>query len=145
MNPETIEEYLETIYKISNGSLKQPVRTLEIAKKMNLKPSTVTEALPILKKEGYLLYKPYYGVILTKKGKKMGRNIVRKHRVLEVFLEQYFSLDKNKMHDKACQMEHIFDSEMINKLCKELGAPNICPDGHRIPSCHKKNCPLEDK
>jgi DtxR family transcriptional regulator, Mn-dependent transcriptional regulator len=143
MNLETCEEYLETIYKISKGSLKKPAHTGEIAKKMGLSPPTVTEVLPILEKQGYLIYKPYYGVKLTEKGMKMGRNIVRTHRVLEVFLQQYFSMDLNTLHNKACQMEHIFDSKMIDEMCKRLGAPTKCPHGNDIPSCYKEHCPLE--
>ncbi|MFO7678279.1 MAG: metal-dependent transcriptional regulator [Thermoplasmatota archaeon] len=143
MNLETCEEYLETIYKISNGSVRKLVKTGEIAKKMGLSPPTVTEVLPILEKQGYLTYKPYYGIILTEKGMKMGRKIVRTHRILEVFLQEYFSMDLTTMHNKACQLEHIFDSAMINEMCKKLGAPTKCPHGNDIPTCTNKYCPLE--
>ncbi len=143
MNRETREEYLETIYKISGGSTDSPVRTGEIAKEMDLSPPTVTEILPQLEEEGYLKYKPYYGVTLTKKGLEIGMIIVRTHRVLEVFLQQYFSLEPEDMHEKACQMEHIFDIDMIDEMCKRLGAPAKCPHGNDIPGCNKDNCPLE--
>ncbi len=142
MNRETREEYLETIYKISGGSVDRPVHTGEIAKKMELSPPTVTEILPLLEKEGYLRYKPYHGVKLTQKGRHLGMTIVRNHRVLEVFLDQYFSISKDKIHEKACQMEHIFDKDMINEMCKRLGAPTKCPHGNDIPECDKENCPF---
>jgi DtxR family transcriptional regulator, Mn-dependent transcriptional regulator len=144
MNQETCEEYLETIYKISNGSLKRAVHTGEIAKKIGVSPPTVTEVLPILEKKGYLSYKPYYGVQLTEDGLTLGKTIVRTHRILEVFLKKNFSMDLATMHEKACQMEHIFDSAMIDELCKKLGAPHKCPDGNNIPKCTKQSCPLEN-
>ncbi|MFW6142543.1 MAG: metal-dependent transcriptional regulator [Candidatus Saliniplasma sp.] len=143
MNRETSEEYLETIYKLSNGSTEESVRTGEIAKEMGFAPATVTEVLPKLEEEGYLVYRPYYGVTLTKKGLDLGMNVVRIHRVLEVFLERYFSLDSEQLHEKACLMEHIFDKDMIDEMCKRLGGPTECPHGNEIPSCRKKNCPLE--
>lgn len=143
MNQETCEEYLESIYILTNGSVKKIVKTGEIAKKMGLTPPTVTEVLPNLEKKGYLTYKPYYGIQLTKKGIKIGRSIVRTHRVLEVFLHQYFSMDLNTLHTKACQLEHIFDSKMIDEICKRLGAPTKCPHGNDIPSCYNKHCPVQ--
>ncbi len=143
MNQETREEYLETIYKISGGSTERSVRTGEIAKAMNLAPPSVTEILPLLEEEGYLVYKPYYGVKLTSKGLDIGMRIVRTHRVLEVFLDEYFDLDVEDMHEKACQMEHIFDKEMIDEMCKRLGAPTRCPHGNDIPACDKTECPVE--
>ncbi len=143
MNRETREEYLETIYKISDGSTESSVRTGEIAKEMGLSPPTVTEILPQLEEQGYLNYKPYYGVTLTKKGLDVGMTIVRTHRVLEVFLKKYFSLPPEEMHQKACQMEHIFDIDMIDEMCKRMGAPTKCPHGNDIPGCKKDSCPLE--
>ena len=142
MNKETREEYLETIYKISGGSTEKSVHTGEIAKEMGLAPPSVTEVLPMLEESGYISYKPYYGVKLTEKGRKEGMQILRTHRVLEVFLERYFSLEPDAMHEKACQMEHIFDSDMIDEMCKRLGAPNKCPHGNEIPGCNKDNCPV---
>lgn len=145
MNPETREEYLEAIFKLSKGSTDIAVRTGEIAKHMGLSPPSVTEILPILESEGYIRYKPYYGVKLTEAGSEVGKRIVRTHRVLEVFLDEYFSLSPEDMHDKACQMEHIFDSDMIDEICERLGAPEVCPHGNEIPSCEKNSCPLDQE
>ncbi|MFO7792527.1 MAG: metal-dependent transcriptional regulator [Candidatus Saliniplasma sp.] len=143
MNKETREEYLENIYKLSLEREKEKVKTGEIADKMGLSPPTVTEVLPVLDEEGYIEYIPYYGVKLTEDGVNLGKNIVRTHRVLEVFLKRYFSLDQDQLHEKACQMEHIFDEEMIDEMCKRLGAPGRCPHGKKIPSCDFEECPVE--
>ncbi|MGM0404630.1 MAG: metal-dependent transcriptional regulator [Thermoplasmatota archaeon] len=143
MNKETREEYLENIYKLSLEREKENVKTGEIADKMGLSPPTVTEVLPVLEEEGYIEYIPYYGVKLTEDGESLGKNIVRTHRVLEVFLKKYFSLDRDRLHEKACQMEHIFDEEMIDEMCKRLGAPEKCPHGKKIPPCDFEECPVE--
>lgn len=142
MNKDTKEEYLEALYKLYTNS--ESIKTGKIAEALEVSPPTVTEVLPVLEEEGYLKYKPYYGVKLTDKGLEEGRRLVRTHRVLEVFLDKYFSLDKSRIHEKACQMEHIFDMDMINLICKRMGAPEVCPHGKKIPPCDLEECPVGD-
>lgn len=138
MKKETKEEYLETLYKLYKDGERDTIKTGEIAEHLEVSPPTVTEVLPMLESEGYLEYNPYYGVKLTEEGFNEGKRIVRSHRILEVFLKNYFSLDEEILHDKACQMEHIFDAEMINILENELGNPETCPHGNKIPPYEKK-------
>jgi len=143
MNKETKEEYLETLYKLSLEDQNKKVKTGEIAKALSVSSPSVTEILPKLEEEDYIVYRPYHGVELTKKGLKEGRRIVRTHRVLEVFLDEYFDISDDKMHEKACELEHIFDIEMIEEMCERLGGPSVCPHGNKIPSCVNEECPLE--
>lgn len=144
MNKETREEYLETLYKLSiKNKGGRNIRTNEIAEMLNVSPSTVTEVLPILEKDGYAEYLPYYGVKLTEKGRELGKRIVRTHRLIEVFLNRFFTIDKKKLHKKACQLEHVFDLDMINEMCRRMGAPKRCPHGRKIPFCEIKKCPLD--
>lgn len=144
MKKETKEEYLETLYKLSLED-DSPVKTGEIAKDLNVSSPSVTEILPKLEEEGYVVYRPYHGVELTEKGLKEGRRIVRTHRVLEVFLEEFFDISDDEMHEKACELEHIFDLQMIDEICERMGAPSVCPHGNKIPTCTDKDCPLEEK
>lgn len=143
MNKETKEEYLEILFKLAKGKEDDRIKTGQIAKELGLKPPTVTEVLPKLEEEGLLEYIPYHGVRLKDKGKEMGKNIVRTHRVLEVFLKRYFDLEDDILHEKACQMEHIFDEKMINEMCRRLGVPEECPHGNDIPPCKEVECPVE--
>ncbi len=140
MKRETEEEYLETMYKLYKGSKGDNIKTGEIADHLGVSPPTVTEVLPKLEEESYIEYIPYHGVKLTEKGYTEGERIVRSHRILEVFLKKYFSLDEEILHDKACQLEHIFDAEMIDILCEKLGRPSNCPHGNEIPSCNDESC-----
>ncbi len=144
MNKNTREEYLEALYKLSAQNEKEEVKTGEIAEAMGVAPPSVTEVLTGLDEDGFVEYIPYKGARLTEKGKEEGKRIVRTHRVLEVFLVEYFSMDGEAIHEKACEMEHIFDMEMIDTMCERLGAPTQCPHGKPIPSCSETECPVED-
>ncbi len=142
MNKETREEYLETLYKLSTKK-EEPLKTGEIADDLGISSPSVTEVLPKLEEEGLVEYRPYQGVKLTDKGLEEGKKIVRTHRVLEVFLDEFFSISREEVHDKACELEHIFDMEMIDEMCERLGAPTECPHGKEIPSCRSDGCPVD--
>ncbi len=145
MNEETKEEYLEALYKLSLSQERDKIKTGQIAKKMKISPPSVTEVLQKLEKESFIEYRPYYGVELTKKGREEGKRIVRIHRVLEVFLDEFFNIPEEEIHDKACELEHIFDMDMVDEICERLGAPSTCPHGKKIPECTSKSCPVEGK
>lgn len=140
---ENVEEYLETIYK---KSLKNNMaKTTEISKDLGIAPSSVTQMLKKLEEEGYVTYYQYKGVELTDKGYKIAKEIVRKHRLIEMFLYETLKLDMEDIHDQACAMEHSLSDEAERKLCHLLEYPNQCPDDHNIipicdlniPSCYE--------
>ncbi|MEM4196300.1 MAG: metal-dependent transcriptional regulator, partial [Methanothermobacter sp.] len=81
---ENIEEYLETIYRLSESS--KNASTTKISKDMGIAPASVTQMLKKLDSEGYVKYSPYRGAVLTEKGYRIARRITRKHRLLERFL-----------------------------------------------------------
>ncbi|WP_304125854.1 metal-dependent transcriptional regulator [Methanosphaera cuniculi] len=140
---ENVEEYLETIYK---KSLKNNMaKTTEISKDLKIAPSSVTQMLKKLEEDGYVTYYQYKGVELTDKGYKIAKEIVRKHRLIEMFLYEILKLDMEDIHDQACAMEHSLSDEAERKLCQLLEYPNQCPDDHNIipicdlniPSCYE--------
>lgn len=140
---ENVEEYLETIYK---KSLKNNMaKTTEISKDLKIAPSSVTQMLKKLEEDGYVIYYQYKGVELTDKGYKIAKEIVRKHRLIEMFLYETLKLDMEDIHDQACAMEHSLSDEAERKLCQLLEYPNQCPDDHNIipicdlniPSCYE--------
>ncbi len=143
MNPETREEYLEALYKISLKEKKDRIKTGEIAEHMGISSPSVTEVLQKLEEEDLIEYRPYHGVELTEKGREEGKRIVRIHRVLEVFLDEFFNIPEEDIHAKACELEHIFDMDMVDDICKRLGAPSVCPHGKEIPKCGSERCPIE--
>ena len=135
MPQEQIEEYLETIYDLESrdGSAK----TTAIAKCLKVAPASVTEALRSLSDKGLVTYEPYRGATLTGEGKKIAGTIKRRHRLLEVFLTDVLKLNREKVHDEACKMEHTISSDTENALCQMLAAPAHCPHGSPIAPCDK--------
>jgi len=135
MPQEQVEEYLETIYDLESrdGSAK----TTTIAKCLNVAPASVTEVLKSLSDKGFVWYEPYRGATLTEKGKKIADTIKRKHRLLEVFLTDVLKLNREKVHDEACRMEHTISEETEDALCRMLDAPAHCPHGSPISPCNK--------
>lgn len=130
---KSIEEYLEIIYKLSMRE--SPVKTTRIAESLGVAPASVTEMLKKLSNRGYIEYAPYRGVILTKKGWRVGEKITRRHRLIEVFLKKILNIDPESIHDEACEMEHSLSDNTEKNLCRFLGYPSRCPDGEIIPAC----------
>jgi DtxR family Mn-dependent transcriptional regulator len=115
MVSENVEEYLEAIYRLIEK--KKKLTTTNIAKILDVSPPSVSEMLKKLDENGYLEYSPYKEVILTKKGRQLGRTILRKHRLIERFLDT-LGLSKEKIHGEACKLEHAV-SEELEKIIKE--------------------------
>lgn len=135
MEKQVIEQYLKTILSISEGD--KAVKTTEIAKAMKLAPASVTESLQKLSDGGFLKYEAYKGVKLTRKGRRIAREVSRKHRLLERFLSDVLGIEKSKVHKQACAMEHALDGEAEIALCRMLNHPDTCPDdGKGIPPCN---------
>jgi len=130
---ENIEEYLETIYRLSHNG--ERVKTTKISKTLEIAPGSVTQMLKKLDKMGYVDYSLYQGVKLTEKGIKTAKSITRKHRLLERFLHDILKLKNNLLHDQACEMEHSLSDEAERALCQVLDHPDKCPDDCIIPAC----------
>ncbi|MEM2924586.1 MAG: metal-dependent transcriptional regulator [Methanocellales archaeon] len=137
MVTENVEEYLEAIYTLTEEGKR--ARTSEVAKHLNIAPSSVSEMLRKLSSEGYIDYEPYKGVTLTKNGLEVAKKIKRKHRLLERFLSDVLKIKKEEVHEHACKMEHSLSDEVEEALCKVLKFPDTCPDDDKtIPLCNKE-------
>jgi DtxR family Mn-dependent transcriptional regulator len=134
MESESVEEYLEAIYKCNEKG--EPARTTELAEKLKIAPPSVTEMIKKLANEGFVEYEPYKGAILTGKGIALAQKIVRKHRLLECFLQDILGIKREKVHDEACKLEHSLSDEASAALCKVLNKPITCSDDEKtIPPC----------
>lgn len=130
-----IEEYLETIYKLSQ---KGDVKTSKISKDLGITQASVSEMLKKLDKMDYVKYSQYKGVKLTDKGLKAAQKVTRKHRLLERFLHDILKLKDNLLHDQACEMEHSLSDEAERAMCQVLEHPDKCPGDSVIPACDFK-------
>ena len=127
------EDYIKAIYHLGKGN-KTTVSTNAIAKRMVTKPSSVTDMVRKLSDKGLINYKKYKGVSLTQAGTKTALNLVRKHRLWEVFLVDKLDFTWDEVHDVAEQLEHIKSEKLIDKLDEHLGFPEVDPHGDPIPS-----------
>lgn len=131
-----IEEYLETIYKLSQKE--GDVKTSKISKDLGITQASVSEMLKKLDKMDYVKYSQYKGVKLTDKGLKAAQKVTRKHRLLERFLHDILKLKDNLLHDQACEMEHSLSDEAERAMCQVLEYPDKCPGDSVIPACDFK-------
>jgi DtxR family Mn-dependent transcriptional regulator len=132
MRQETIENYLKTIYNLSQDN-KAAVGNYQLAKKLNIKPSSVTESLRKLDELKYVIYEKSYGTRLTTLGAKMALNIVRRHRIWETYLAKELGFGWDEVHEIAEELEHVQNDKLIKKLAEILGNPNYDPHGDPIP------------
>jgi len=120
MTTENVEEYLETIYRFKEKGKR--ATTTKIAKELKVSSASVSEMIKKLSVKGYLKYEPYRGVILTKKGMTVGKDILRKHRIIQIFLSS-IGFPENKVHKEACKLEHVVSSEMENIIESKIEQP----------------------
>jgi DtxR family Mn-dependent transcriptional regulator len=133
LSSESIEEYLEAVYSFNEkGRL---AKNQDISEKLKVSPPSVTQMIKRLADEGLVVYIPYKGAQLTGKGMALAQKVVRKHRLLEVFLYDTLKLPREKIHAEACRMEHGLSDETASALCKALDNPETCIDYDPIPEC----------
>ena len=133
MHSYTEENYIKTIYKLSgNGS--EAVNTNAIAEVLQTKPASVSDMLKKLSNKNIIHYVKYRGVTLTPEGKIKALQIIRKHRLWEVFLVNKLNFSWDEVHEIAEQMEHIQSPLLIKRLDEYLGYPKQDPHGDPIPT-----------
>ena len=142
MHSFTEENYLKAIYHLSDQSI-SGVSTNAIAEVTNTKAASVTDMLKKLADKKLINYIKYQGVTLTEVGLKAALNIIRKHRLWEVFLVEKLGFKWDEVHDIAEELEHINSAVLIERLDDFLGNPAADPHGDPIPDrtgnfLHKK-------
>lgn len=132
MHTSTEENYLKAIYHLSTNR-ELPVNTSAIAESMSTTSASVTDMLKRLAEKDLINYEKYRGVKITSKGEKVALNIIRKHRLWEVFLTQVLKFDWDEVHSMAEELEHVSSNELIYRLDAYLGHPKFDPHGDPIP------------
>jgi DtxR family Mn-dependent transcriptional regulator len=132
----TVENYLKAIY-LGVGALAAPDRLLpmgQLAGALGVAPGTATTMVKTLAESGLVEYEPYAGVALTKAGQKLAALVVRRHRVIEMFLVRMMGYGWDEVHDEAEQMEHVVSDRLIDRMDDMLGRPEVDPHGDPIPT-----------
>ena len=126
------ENYLKTIYHLSQGG-QQEVSTNAIAEALDTKAASVSDMIRKLHNKGAVSYQKYQGVNISPEGGKAALQIIRKHRLWEVFLVEKLKFNWDEVHEIAEQLEHIRSPLLIKRLDEFLGFPKMDPHGDPIP------------
>ena len=128
----TKENYLKAIYFLDQKG--KHIALTDISKMMGVSNPTANNMVKKLKDEGWLTYQRYKPLQLTKKGRKEGALIVRKHRLAEMFLTKIMGFGWEEVHDVAEEMEHIQSDLLFERMDEILGHPTVDPHGSPIPN-----------
>ena len=131
----TVENYLKAIY-LGAGRLQAGQRLLpmgHLAAALGVAPGTATTMVKTLSESGLVEYEPYAGVTLTPAGHKLAALVVRRHRLIELFLVQVLGFGWDEVHDEAEQLEHVVSDRLIQRIDEMLGHPEADPHGDPIP------------
>lgn len=126
------ENYLKAIYHLSQSGDKG-VHTNAIADSLNTKAASASDMIKKLAAKKLISYKKYYGVKITEFGKQIALQLIRKHRLWEVFLVEKLSFNWDEVHEVAEELEHIKSPLLIKRLDDFLGNPQYDPHGDPIP------------
>jgi DtxR family Mn-dependent transcriptional regulator len=137
MITHTEENYLKAVYQLA-GTEKKSVGTNAISEQMKTAAASVTDMIRKLAGKDLLNYEKYKGVTLTPEGNKHATQLIRKHRLWEVFLVSKLNFRWDQVHDIAEQLEHIQSDELIERLDSYLGNPRFDPHGDPIPNAQGK-------
>jgi DtxR family Mn-dependent transcriptional regulator len=118
--------------------LEKRVNTSGLARTLKISPASVSEMLSKLSGLKLIKNTPYHGFVLTQKGEDMAVKLIRKHRLIEVFLQQHLGYGWDEVHAEADTLEHVCSDKFIDKLDKYLKYPKLDPHGDPIPDIRGK-------
>ena len=134
---QTVENYLKTIYQaqlaLQNSAL---VPMGQLASSLGVVPGTATTMVKALSESGLAQYEPYAGVRLTSAGEKLAAMVLRRHRLIELFLVRVMGMSWTEVHDEAENLEHAVSDRLIGLIDDMLGRPAVDPHGDPIPDRH---------
>lgn len=132
MLTQAIQDYLKAIYKLSEHG--GAVTTNDLARELKVAPASVTNMLKRLSEMNLASYASYKGVTLSEAGCKAALEIIRHHRLLELYLKEALGYSWDKVHDEAETLEHHISEEFEDRIAAMLGDPHYDPHGDPIPS-----------
>lgn len=133
---QTVENYLKTIFlaEAALGSTEELVPMGQVASALGVVPGTATTMVKALAESGLVAYEPYAGVRLTPAGEKLASRVLRRHRLVELFLVKIVGMSWAEVHDEAERLEHAVSDRLIDRMDEMLGRPAVDPHGDPIPT-----------
>src|SRR6476661_2815846 len=133
MPSSTVEDYLKSLYTQQRGG-GDLVAMGALATAMNVAPGTATAMVKTLADAGLVDYEPRGGVRLSAKGEKLALHVLRRHRLVELFLVEVLGLDWSEVDQEAEELEHAISDKVLEKIDDVLGHPEVDPHGDPIPN-----------
>ena len=133
MASEAVDDYLKAIFEIAGDDGR--ATTASLAKKLEVAPASVTGMLRKLSEETppWVDYEKHHGASLTGRGRQRALEIIRHHRLIELFLHDSLGYAWDEVHDEAERLEHAISETFEDRIAEQLGHPEIDPHGHPIP------------
>jgi DtxR family transcriptional regulator, Mn-dependent transcriptional regulator len=126
------QDYLKAIYQL--GGSRQEIATSALAQRLDITPASVSGMLRKLDEQGLVTHTRYKGVRLTRSGTRQAVEMIRHHRLLELYLAEVIGMPWDKVHAEADALEHVISEDLEARLDELLGYPTHDPHGHPIPS-----------
>ena len=137
------EDYLKALYHLHGDT--RPVPTRDLAQRLGISSPSVSEMVGRLVTQGLVEHDRYRGQQLTKEGRKVALELVRHHRLLEMFLVQVLGYSWDEVHEEAERLEHVISERMEQRIFDLLGRPELDPHGHAIPTLTGKVRPVSNR
>jgi DtxR family Mn-dependent transcriptional regulator len=138
----TVENYLKRLYLEQQNAPGELVSMGKLASAMDVVPGTVTTMVKTLADSGLVAYEPRGGVKLTRGGEQLALHVLRRHRLVELFLVKVLGLDWSEVHAEADELEHAISEKVLEKIDHYLGHPSVDPHGDPIPSAKGRLAPV---
>ncbi|MFA7419512.1 MAG: metal-dependent transcriptional regulator [Melioribacteraceae bacterium] len=140
MSTISTENYLKKIFN-HQKAFGEKINAVKLAQELSVSKAAISDMAKKLSKHGLISYEKYKGMELTDKGENMALNVIRRHRLWELFLIEVLDMPWSEVHEQAEVLEHHTSEKLIDRIDEYLGFPDFDPHGHPIP---KKNGTLPE-
>ncbi len=130
---QAVDDYCKAIFTLESRT-DQPVSTNALAERLSITPGSVSAMVRRLGELGLIEHVPYRGVRLTERGRAIALEVVRHHRLIELFLSETLGMPWDRVHEEAEVLEHVISEELERLIAAKLGDPTLDPHGDPIPS-----------
>ena len=131
---EAIQDYAKALYALERQSGGEPVSTNALAERMGVAPGSASGMLKRLADMGLAEHEPYRGARLTTEGRRLALEVLRHHRLLELYLSEHLGVPWDRVHEEAEALEHVLSEDLEARIAAKLGNPTHDPHGDPIPS-----------
>jgi DtxR family transcriptional regulator, Mn-dependent transcriptional regulator len=130
---QAVQDYAKAIYSLGRGGA-APVSTSALAERLAVSPASASAMVKRLDALGLVAHEPYHGVRLTPAGERVALEVIRHHRLIELYLAEALGMPWDRVHDEAERLEHAVSRELSELIAQKLGNPTHDPHGDPIPT-----------